>query len=768
MPKGGPDGGDGGRGGDVVLVCDPSRRDLSEFHRGAHFKAERGGHGEGSQRHGADAPPLRGARAARHGGRGRRARRALGPHCVPGQRAVVARGGAGGRGQQGASPTATRQTPRLAERGLPGRGGLARAAAQAAGRRRAGGAAQRRQELAARAPDRGAAPKVADYPFTTLEPVLGTIEADDAPAGGGRHPGPDRGRQRGRRPGPRVPRPRRALPAAGARARPGARSTASTRWPTTRRSRRSCASTGRGLAALPRMLVPVEGRPGAPEEAEAAVAEWRERLGDAGARGAGHLRGHRARVLDELRAALVRRRARAAPRTTRGRGEAEVAGHPPRLPARAPTTRFRVERTGRGAFRVSGERVERLLARHDLGNEEALRYLEERLRAMGVIRALEARLRARRRRGDRAARSSSSTPAPRCADPGRVPSLGRGDRRRQAGLEHRRRRRGEVRVDVARAGVRGGGRAPRRGRLGRAGHLGGDRPRDAADGAAGAPGGDGRAAGRLGGRAGAAVPGLRRAAARERGVPSAQVLLTFFDMSARTHYLNARHTLRKLLDWRVVPVINENDTTTTDEISFGDNDFLAAQVAILLGADRLVLLTDTDGLYTADPRPRPRRRAVAEVRVLRGARGPADRLLGLAARARAACARRWWPPRWPPRPASRRRSPAAPIPRRVAAALAGEPAGTRFHPQAGRVSSFKLWLKYAKPTPRRRSTVDDGRRAGAARARHQPAAGGDRGRGGRVRGRRRRGGAAAGDGRGPIGKGIVNYSAERAARRSRA
>ena len=85
-------------------------------------------------------------------------------------------------------------------------------------------------------------------------------------------------------------------------------------------------------------------------------------------------------------------------------------------------------------------------------------------------------------------------------------------------------------------------------------------------------------------------------------MPSAQVLLTFFDMSARSHYVNARHTLEKLLDWRVVPVINENDTTTTDEISFGDNDFLAAQVAILLGAERLVLLTDTDGLYTADPR----------------------------------------------------------------------------------------------------------------------------------------------------------------------
>ena len=98
---------------------------------------------------------------------------------------------------------------------------------------------------------------------------------------------------------------------------------------------------------------------------------------------------------------------------------------------------------------------------------------------------------------------------------------------------------------------------------------------------------------------------------------SAQVLLTFFDMSARTHYLNARQTLTTLLEWRVLPVINENDTTATDEISFGDNDFLAAQVAVLVGADELILLTDIDGLYTADPRlypgraDRPRGRATS-------------------------------------------------------------------------------------------------------------------------------------------------------------
>src|ERR687896_957245 len=101
---------------------------------------------------------------------------------------------------------------------------------------------------------------------------------------------------------------------------------------------------------------------------------------------------------------------------------------------------------------------------------------------------------------------------------------------------------------------------------------------------------------------------------RKHGVRSAQVLLTFFDMSARTHYLNARHTLRKLLDWRVVPVINENDTTATDEISFGDNDFLAPQVAILLNAQLLVLLTDVEGLHTGDPRHDLAAERIADVR----------------------------------------------------------------------------------------------------------------------------------------------------------
>jgi glutamate 5-kinase len=189
-------------------------------------------------------------------------------------------------------------------------------------------------------------------------------------------------------------------------------------------------------------------------------------------------------------------------------------------------------------------------------------------------------------------------------------------------------------------------------------------------------------------------------------VRSAQVLLTFFDMSARTHYLNARHTLRKLLDWRVVPVINENDTTTTDEISFGDNDFLAAQVAILIGADRLVLLTDIGGLYSADPRRDPSAKLVEEVREIESLDsfeiGVSTSPLGSGGMRSKVVAAEMATAAGIPVAIANGVDRAA-----VAAALAGEPTGTRFVPQAGRVSSFKLWLRYAKPA-RGRVTVDDG------------------------------------------------------------
>ena len=131
----------------------------------------------------------------------------------------------------------------------------------------------------------------------------------------------------------------------------------------------------------------------------------------------------------------------------------------------------------------------------------------------------------------------------------------------------------------------------------------------AADGAAGAAAGDRRAAGGLGGRPGHALRRLRGAARRRASIHAAQVLLTSLDFSARTNYLNARGTLRRLLSWHAVPVVNENDTTATDEITFGDNDFLSAQVAILLEARLLVLLTDTAGLHTRRSAARSRARS---------------------------------------------------------------------------------------------------------------------------------------------------------------
>ena len=197
---------------------------------------------------------------------------------------------------------------------------------------------------------------------------------------------------------------------------------------------------------------------------------------------------------------------------------------------------------------------------------------------------------------------------------------------------------------------------------------------------------------------------------RARDVPTAQVLLTFFDMSARTHYVNARQTLTRLLAWRVVPIINENDTTTTDEISFGNNDFLAAQVAILLGAGLLVLLTDAKGVFTADPHRDPAARLIEEVSDPEALEpfqiGAGTSALGSGGmRSKVVAAEM---------------ATAAGIPTVIAsglepgtiqAAAAGERAGTRFPAREGRYSSFKLWLKYAKPA-RGRVLVD----AGAAQA----------------------------------------------------
>src|SRR5262249_50626202 len=178
VPRGGPDGGDGGHGGDVVLVCDPSRRDLGALAGSKHFRAGRGEHGEGSNRHGArgedrEIPVPPGTQGVTVDG-------ASLDLTVAGQRAVVANGGRGGHGNKRFAHS-TRQAPRFAEKGTSGEDGWIElqlkllADVGLIGLPNAG-----KSSLLGRLTR--ADSKVGDYPFTTTSPVLGTLENDERQA----------------------------------------------------------------------------------------------------------------------------------------------------------------------------------------------------------------------------------------------------------------------------------------------------------------------------------------------------------------------------------------------------------------------------------------------------------------------------------------------------------------------------------------------------------------------------------------------------------
>jgi GTPase len=406
VPRGGPDGGDGGRGGGVVLVADSSLRDLQGFRRRGHWKADRGRHGEGALRHGADGatleirvPPgtqVNGLEGARY------------DLVVPGARAVVARGGSGGRGNKRfAGPT--RQAPRLAERGLAGEEGWIELALKLladvglVGLPNAG-----KSSLLARVTR--AAPKVAGYPFTTLEPVLGTIEGDDRQLVLADIPGLIEGASEGAGLGhdflAHVERTRLLVhvldlaPLDGSD--PGANHAT---------VERELERHDPRLAGLPRILALSKADLVAPEEVERTAAAWRKHLAgghrpEAGeGAGDGHTRelwerddGSAVPVvitssatragLHELVTEIFRRTPEEAPAPV----EPEVAGLAEHRTFRPGSDRsWSVERAGDAGFRVTGRGIERLLARHDLDNEESLAYIEGRLRAIGVIDALRAK-----------------------------------------------------------------------------------------------------------------------------------------------------------------------------------------------------------------------------------------------------------------------------------------------------------------------------------------------------------------------------------------
>jgi GTP-binding protein len=408
VPRGGPDGGDGGRGGDVVILCEDSLRDLQSFRRRSHYRAGRGGHGEGALRHGAvgdtliiKVPPGTeivgvGETSSSEGDlAGRRWDLLAG-----GQRATVARGGGGGKGNKRFA-TPTRQAPHFAERGLTGEEGWLEmrlkllADVGLVGLPNAG-----KSSLLARLTR--AAPKIASYPFTTLAPVLGVLESEERQLIVADIPGLIEGASEGAGLGHEFLAhvERTSLLVHVLDMAPeisgGEQADAVANHETIERE---LAAHDERLARLPRVLALSKADLVTPERASELIAQWQVRLGPevpviatSSATGEG---------VAALASELLRRV------TT---GEAAAGGAPgspaaKRAAATAPVPEeqlaehmvfrptggsgFRVERLGPRSFAVRGRGIEVLLARHDVDNEEAMAYLEGRLRRIGVIRALE-------------------------------------------------------------------------------------------------------------------------------------------------------------------------------------------------------------------------------------------------------------------------------------------------------------------------------------------------------------------------------------------
>jgi GTPase len=403
VPRGGPDGGDGGHGGAVVFVCDESLRDLQGFRRKAHYSAGRGGHGEGALRHGAEGetltirvPPGTQIIASEEDGDDLAGRRW--ELLAAGQRATVARGGRAGKGNKRFA-TPTRQAPRFAERGLAGEQGWLElrlrllADVGLVGLPNAG-----KSSLLARLTR--AAPKVASYPFTTLSPVLGVLEGEDRQLILADIPGLIEGASEGAGLGheflAHVERTRLLVHVLDIAPELSSDEGAD---PVANHAiiERELAAHNEQLARLPRVLALSKADLVTAERARDAVAEWRQRLGGevpviatSSATGA---------VLDELASELLRSVAPAGgtpAEVTTGLngsggerpGEEELAEHVVFRPAAG--SGFRVERLGPRAFAVRGKGIERLLERYDIENDDAMAYVEGRLRRIGVLKALEA------------------------------------------------------------------------------------------------------------------------------------------------------------------------------------------------------------------------------------------------------------------------------------------------------------------------------------------------------------------------------------------
>ena len=381
VPRGGPDGGDGGHGGDVILRCDPSRRDLASMRVSAHYRAERGGHGEGSNRHGARGDDLIVAVPP-----GTTVDGLDGEYfdlVEAGQEATVATGGLGGHGNKRFA-TSTRQAPRFAENGLTGQSGWIElrlrllADAGLIGLPNAG-----KSSLLARITR--AAPKVADYPFTTLEPILGTIDDGERQLVLADIPGLIEGAAEGAGLGheflAHVERCRVLVHLL--EIGPGTDPDAAYRV-----VRGELTAHGSGLDRLPEIVVLSKCDLLPTDEIELELDAWREShpgsepLAISSATGLG---------IDDLIRAVFRAAGGEpedeAPSPARAGGEPEFLAEY-RVYRPRGSGGYDVVMVDDGVFEVTGRGVEMLVRRHDLSNPEALSYLERRLNEMGVVKAL--------------------------------------------------------------------------------------------------------------------------------------------------------------------------------------------------------------------------------------------------------------------------------------------------------------------------------------------------------------------------------------------
>jgi GTP-binding protein len=381
VPRGGPDGGDGGHGGDVVLVCDASKRDLGALKGSKHFRAQRGRNGEGSNRHGARGEDLvipvpAGTQAVTVDGS------AL-DLVEFGQRAVVAHGGRGGHGNKRFA-NSIRQAPRFAEKGTKGEADWIElrlkllADVGLVGLPNAG-----KSSLLARLTR--ATPKVGDYPFTTLSPVLGTIEGEDGQAVVADIPGLIEGAAEGAGLGheflAHVERCSMLVHLVDLAPQEG---TPEQNYETVRAE---LAAHGAGLERLPELVALSKRDLLEAGQVEEAVSEWGERLGD-GVLGVLAISAATGEGLDQLRQRILTELPQLQPVGVAGAelsGEFEVEH---RVYRPAGEGGYWVEKEGDGVFRVAGRGVELLFERHDVKNEEALAYLEQRLNEIGVIAAL--------------------------------------------------------------------------------------------------------------------------------------------------------------------------------------------------------------------------------------------------------------------------------------------------------------------------------------------------------------------------------------------